>query len=214
MSLYVQYGAGLCAPEGWIHFDISPTLRVQRLPVIGRMFGSIGPRFPARVQYGDIVSGLPVGRACCDAMYCSHVLEHLSLQDFRRALQNTFCSLKPGGRFRFVVPDLEQLAADYLADQSPDAAMTFMKDSYLGKATRPRGVMGLLRQWCGNSAHLWMWDYKSLARELCDVGFHGVRRAERGDSGDAMFDAVEDPNRWHKCLGMECWRPPQETGQS
>jgi len=206
-KVYVQYGAGLCGPAAWMNFDISPTLRLQRLPLVGRLFTSVGPRFPESVRYGDIVTGLPLKWDLCDAMYCSHVLEHLSLHDLRQALRNTFRHLKPGKRFRFVVPDLEQLAADYLADQSPGAAITFMEDSYLGKATRPRGVAGLLRQSWGNSSHLWMWDYKSLAKELKDVGFQGVRRAEFGDSGDTMFDAVEDERRWHKCLGMECWRP-------
>lgn len=204
---YVQYGAGLCGPPAWMNFDVSPSLRLQRLPAVGRVFKTVGPRFPDTVRYGDIVSGLPVGWEFCDAIYCSHVLEHLALHDFRQALRNTFRHLKPGKRFRFVLPDLEQLAVDYLADPSPDAALSFMKDSYLGKTTRPRGLAGLLRQSWGNSSHLWMWDYKSLARELSEAGFQGVRRAEIGDSGDAMFDAVEDPSRWHKCLGMECRRP-------
>lgn len=33
--LFVQYGCGLAAPDGWINFDASPRLRFERLPGAG-----------------------------------------------------------------------------------------------------------------------------------------------------------------------------------
>ncbi len=207
MNHYVQFGAGLCGPEGWINFDVSPTLRLQRLPLVGGLFKGIKPTFPDTVRYGDIVTGLPLGENSCKAIYCSHVLEHLTLSDFRTALANTHRYLSPGGRFRFVLPDLEKLAKDYLASSHIDAAMNFMKDSYLGHPSRPRGFSGLLRSWLGNSSHLWMWDYKSMAAELEKTGFTNIRRAQFGDSGDPLFNAVEEPRRWESCLGVDCLKP-------
>ncbi len=204
---YVQFGAGLCGPDGWTNFDISPTLRLQRLPLIGKLFGSIGPKFPAVVRYGDIIRGLPCVEASCDAIYCSHVLEHLSLDDFRTALRNTYKYLKPGGRFRFVLPDLEKLARDYISSTESDAALAFMRDSYLGHQSRPKNFLERLRGLFGNSAHLWMWDYKSISHELSDIGFARIRRAQFGDSGDARFDVVEDVDRWTGCLGVDCIKP-------
>jgi hypothetical protein len=59
----------------------------------------------------------------------------------------------------------------------------------------------------GRSAHLWMWDEKSMTRELDDAGFTAIRRAQMGDNPDPQFAAVEDAGRWEKCLGMECRRP-------
>src|SRR4051812_43659884 len=108
---YVQYGCGLSAPESWRNFDASPTLRLQRLPVVGRRLHGGGlPLFPSNVEYGDIVRGLPVSPGSCRGVYCSHVLEHLALADFRTALRNTRAILRDGGIFRFVLPDLELLA--------------------------------------------------------------------------------------------------------
>jgi predicted SAM-dependent methyltransferase len=207
MNHYVQFGAGLCGPEGWLNFDVSPTLRLQRLPFVGGLFKKIKPTFPKTVQYGDIVSGLPLGENVCKAIYCSHVLEHLTLDDFRTALANTFRYLEPGGRFRFVLPDLERLAKDYVATTSIDASMVFMKDSYLGHQSRARGLSGLLRSWLGNSSHQWMWDYKAMEAELEKTGFENVRRAQFGDSGDPMFEAVEEFGRWEACLGVDCFKP-------
>ena len=59
------------------------------------------------MEYGDIVKGLPVDYASCKGIYCFHVLEHLSPDNFRIALGNTYKFLQPGGVFRFVLPDLQ-----------------------------------------------------------------------------------------------------------
>lgn len=204
--MYMQYGCGLSAPSAWVNFDASPTLRVQRIPGVGSLVGRSDryPRFPANVRYGDIVRGLPIDRASCKGIYCSHVLEHLALDDLRLALQNTRGYLASNGVFRLVVPDLEKLARDYLESTSEDASLEFMLRAHLGSVRRARGVSSLARKWLGNSSHLWMWDYKSLSRELATAGFSSIRRAELGDSSDPRFDDVEEESRWTDCLGIEC----------
>src|SRR5882724_7131927 len=32
---YVHYGCLFCAPESWLNFDASPTLRFERIPILG-----------------------------------------------------------------------------------------------------------------------------------------------------------------------------------
>ena len=207
MNRYVQYGCGWSAPEGWSNFDASPTLRFERLPLIGNLYTRNAARFPPNVRYGDIVKGLPVPDDSCRGVYCSHVLEHLALEDFRTALRNTRRILQPGGLFRLVVPDLEQAARHYLADASPEAASNFIRGTCLGRETRPRDLRGLAVSWLGNSNHLWMWDHKALAAELAAAGFAGIRRAEFGDCADPMFARVEEKERWDYAVGIECVRP-------
>jgi len=206
-NLYVQYGCGLSAPRTWQNFDCSPSLRLQRLPLLGRWFLKRGPPFPPNVRYGDIVQGLPIERASCTAVYCSHVLEHLALKDFRIALRHTLESLCPGGTFRFVLPDLEALAREYVASAEPDAAIKFLEASYLGQHSRPHGLSGFVREWLGNANHRWMWDEKSMLVELKIAGFDQIRRAAMGDSKISQFADVEDRGRWDGCLGMDCIRP-------
>ena len=207
MSSYVQFGAGLCGPEKWLNYDASPTLRLQRLPLVGVLFHRVGPVFPREVQYGDIVRGLPVANDSCDAVYSSHVLEHLSLEGCRSALANAYRCLRPGGRFRCVLPDLERHVRRYVENSAPNAAVELMERTILGRRSRPKGVSGLVRSWLGNSEHLWMWDYKALATELAEVGFIDIRRAEFGDTGDPLFELVEDPQRWEDALGIDCTKP-------
>lgn len=120
---YVQYGCGWSAPSGWRNFDASPTLRFERLPLIGQLYTKNETRFPANEEYGDIVKRLPITPESCKGVYCSHVLEHLSLDDFRTALHNTFQILQRGV-FRFVLPDLEYSVRRYLDNRLPDASVT------------------------------------------------------------------------------------------
>ena len=204
---YIQYGCGLCAPSSWLNFDASPMLRLQRVPLAGRLAAAkSGVKFPTNVRYGDIVQGLPVAPETCRAVYCSHVLEHLSLNDFRAALKNTRRLLQDGAVFRLLVPDLRAAALRYTNDPSDTAAIRFMTDTSLGVTERPRGIVGLLRGWLGNSQHLWMWDFASLRRELEMAGFRKIRPAQAGDSGDPMFLEVEDESRWVDAVGVQCYR--------
>ncbi|MCB0428967.1 MAG: hypothetical protein KDD54_02555 [Flavobacteriales bacterium] len=72
---YVQYGCGLSAPEKWLNFDASPTLRIQKIPVLGQILRKkLNVVFPDNVIYGDIVKGLPIEVDSCEGVYCSHVV--------------------------------------------------------------------------------------------------------------------------------------------
>jgi len=55
---YVQYGCGWSAPINWRNFDASPTLRFERIPIVGRFYTKNASRFPRNVEFGDIVCGL------------------------------------------------------------------------------------------------------------------------------------------------------------
>lgn len=112
--------------------------------MVGAVFSKfISPRFPDRVQYGDIVRGLSIPRDSCDLIYCSHVLEHLSLEDLRLALRNTHGYLKAGGTFRLVLPDFEQQLAVYLASSEASAISDFMSYKFLaGKRVREEWQWG------------------------------------------------------------------------
>jgi hypothetical protein len=212
--IYVQYGCGFSAPDGWLNFDASPTLRLERTPVIGRLVRKNAARFPRNVLYGDIVRGLPVPNGVVRGLYASHILEHLSRSDFDKALKNSFDLMAPGGTFRLIVPDLEVRARAYVSavevgDKS--ANDNFMRSSNLGLELPPRGLVGYVSKLFGHSAHLWMWDYPSLCAALHDVGFVDVRRCDFGDGSDRMFALVEDYGRFYddglRELAVEAVRP-------
>jgi SAM-dependent methyltransferase len=217
--ILVHYGAGLyCAPVGWLNFDASPTLRLERLPILGRFIHKNATRFPANILPGDIIKGLPVAPGSADCVYCSHILEHLSRADCHTALKNTFDLLKPGGIFRLVLPDTYRLAVAYIGafrvgDQG--AVHRFMNDLGMGEEVGPRGLKGLLVSWLGSVRHRWMWDVPSMTEALVAAGFAHIRICSFGDSEDPAFQAVEDRTRFFAAdgtpeLALEAWKPCNE----
>lgn len=205
-ELYVQYGCGLSAPAGWRSFDASPTLGLQRVPGLGALVRRKRQPFPDAVERGDIVRGLPLQPASCRGVFASHVLEHLALHDARAALQHTWQLLAPNGLFRLIVPDLRCYARRYLQSSDADAAHRFMEETCLGWQTRPRSLKGRLVELLGNSRHLWMWDRAALVQELARAGFVDVRDCVAGDSEDAHFREVEDPERFIDAVALQCRR--------
>lgn len=204
---YVQYGCALSAPKQWTNYDVSPTLIIQRTPIIGYLLKSqLNIIFPKNVKYGDIIKGLPVKENSCNGIYCSHTLEHLSLNDFRKALKNTYRILDYEGTFRFVVPDLEWAARAYInsINENKEASIEFMNNTLLGKKVRPRGLKGFINTFLGNSNHLWMWDKNSLEYELEKIGFKDIRVAKFNDCEDKMFIHVEEEGRFKDSIAMEC----------
>lgn len=212
MKTNVQYGCGMSAPVSWINFDSSPTLRLQKIPLIGKFVANKiqGFTFPANVRYGDIVNGLPVANASCDAIYCSHVLEHLTIEEFRVALQNSYKILKPGGTFRLVMPDLKRLVEAYsnnLQTTPKTAATTFIIDSGMSEiGLRKRGILSSIRRSIGNSLHMSLWDYDSTINELENCGFKEIRKAHFNDSSNTDFIAVESESRFSGSIAIECTR--------
>ena len=205
-NIYVNYGASTSVFPGWLNYDASPTVRIQRIPLVGkRLVGLTGNGFlfPDMLLYGDIVKGLPLPDGQASGVYASHVLEHLSLADFRSALVNTLRIMKPGAIFRLIVPDLRERARRYLEqvdsadpDRAAEAASAFMAACDLGMVQPAGGLLQRIRRMLGFSAHLWMWDGPSMVRALAEAGFTEIRAARLGDCEDPKFGAVEQENRY------------------
>ena len=207
-KLYIQYGCGLSAPTEWVNFDSSPTLRVQKSPIIGGLLAERfqGFRFPDNVRYGDIVKGLPIKENSCEGVYCSHVLEHLSREDFEKAIENSLKVLRPNGKFRLVMPDLSVYVSHYLRmkeQNDHNASMVFIHNTLMGESTRSKTFFDLLKTAFGNSKHLWLWDFESTEYHLKKAGFKTIRTCKFNDSQDEMFKQVESLDRFQNALAIE-----------
>ena len=93
-SRLLNVGCGRRYDRRWVNLDLSS-------------------RDASVVQY-DINKGIPFADGSFDAVYHSHVLEHLKPDQGERLLQECFRVLAPGGVLRIVVPDLETIARLYL----------------------------------------------------------------------------------------------------
>nr|MBI1232821.1 methyltransferase domain-containing protein [Cytophagales bacterium] len=219
-KLYVQYGAGNEAIDGWLNFDASPTLRMQKIPILGRLLRPyLNCVFDTDVKFGDIVSGLPLKPESVDFLFSSHVLEHLSHTDFCSALKHSYTYLKSGGVFRVIVPDLAYYIAEYeRAKRSGDtnrvaiAAYNFCKNTGFGIEESRNSVFGRLKQAFSGSDHCWMWDYESLYQALLDHGFVNIMRFTQGASKNEMLLRPERDHQFGDKFGqyglaLECSKP-------
>lgn len=213
-TLYIQYGSGDVAIDGWVSFDASPTLRLQNIPLLGNILKPwLNCVFDKDVRYGDIIKGLPVPNESADGVFCAHVLEHLSLNEFHKAINNTYAILKKGGCFRCVVPNLELYLKEYMDVISGPlssrhlAALDFCKNTALGRVIRNNSMVGRLSELYGNSPHRWMWDQYSLAYALREHGFVDVKEFAIGIATDPMFLLPERAHQFQKGLGLQCYRP-------
>jgi SAM-dependent methyltransferase len=94
MTRLLNVGCGATYHRAWVNVDAAPVSR--------------------DVLALDVRKGLPRGQAPYDAIYCSHVLEHLRRQEASALLGEMRGVLRPGGILRVVVPDLEAIAREYL----------------------------------------------------------------------------------------------------
>ncbi|MBI9038602.1 MAG: methyltransferase domain-containing protein [Bacteroidales bacterium] len=208
MSKYVQYGCGQIAPDGWLNFDVSPTLRLQRVPLLRLILKPyFDVHFPKNAKYGNIVKGLPgISENSCDAVFSSHVLEHISLNSCRIALKNTYKILKPDGVFRVIIPDLWPCVEKYIKEYKQadkDASINFINCTMMGTEKRLYGFKAFMKANYGSEAHLWMWDKYSFAEEIRKVGFKSVKPYSFTDKKDKMFELVEEEERFRDSLAFE-----------
>ncbi len=206
--IYINYGCGLSAPDEWHNFDASPTLKLQRLPLVGILFKKVlKPRFPSNIKYGDIIIGLPkINDNSVDGVYCSHVLEHLAYNEMIKAIENTYKILKPGGIFRLVMPDFENLIDSYLErkkQKNSDASIIFMRNTGMALENRQKSIKAVLSEVLGNSRHQWLWDEAATIQQLKEAGFSHIRRCEYNDSKDPLFKLVENIDRFKGAIALE-----------
>jgi predicted SAM-dependent methyltransferase len=90
----VNVGCGRQAHPAWCNLDLTACA-------------------PGVIEH-DLRRGLPLRDNSCDAVYHSHVLEHLRPDEAADLLAECFRVLKPGGTLRIAVPDLEGIARNYL----------------------------------------------------------------------------------------------------
>ena len=206
---FVQIGAGLSTGPSWISYDSSPTLVLSKFPILGRLILKLlkGSNWPHDTRCGDIISGLPLQKNSCKLIFCSHMLEHLSLPDFEVVIRNIYNYLEPGGTFRFIVPDLEVYAKRYIekiTQSRNTAAIDFIKETHLGGENSRRGFASRLREALANSRHQWLWDKYSLMGFLEHQGFLDIRQCQFGEWSDPHFLEVEDEGRHIDSICIEC----------
>ena len=103
--------------------------------------------------------------------------------------------LKKNGTFRLIVPSLESRVKKYQNDHD---AHKFIESIGMGKENENRTIIDKLRNFFGNTSHLWMYDNKSMLMELKKANFINIRKCQFGDSNISIFSEVEEESRFYQ----------------
>lgn len=179
----LNVGSGPESLPGWVCIDRSPSARLDRVPGAKSLLFRLGlinqeqlRRWPRDIVLLDIRRPLPFPSATVEAIYSSHTLEHLYLNDARAFLREAGRLLSAGGVLRLALPDGEQVARDLLERRAPDEVepgLHYNRRLLSHPEVAPHGVRRVMALFSG-STHRWQ-PTRGLIRHLLEeAGFSEI----------------------------------------
>lgn len=110
--------------DGWINTDITPHIWIAKIPFLAYVFYKFKlinhERYVQhstgsfkKLKYLNLCNPLPYKDESLDAIFSSHVFEHLFLDEVTPLINECYRVLKKGGICRVIVPDLEKIILLY-----------------------------------------------------------------------------------------------------
>lgn len=197
----INLGCGTCVVKGWVNIDRSPGPLLDRFRIVKRLLykaGAISDEhmvvWPRGIVRADARKGLRFPSGSADAVYSSHMLEHIYFEEAKRVLLEVRRVLRQGGVVRLALPDGAVLAQQLIgasAAHSAQAALEYNIQLRAHPLARPT-ARGRLAAALGANIHLWQPTRALVLEMLVDAGFRDVqeRRFREGDLPDLVL--VED----------------------
>lgn len=184
---------------GWVNTDISPNVLVARIPGAARMIHRLGRISDGRldehnrgiwrdVRWLDVSKRFPFPSKSVDAVFSSHLLEHLPPATAENCLRESYRVLAPSGVMRIGVPDLDLFVDEY-DRANPDIFVARVFET---------GQSG------SKNRHWWMYNEGSLTRALQGAGFSAISRRRYREGVCPDLELLD--NRPEVTLYMEAMR--------
>lgn len=196
----LNLGCGTTVVQGWDNIDRSPNLILDRFRPLKRglyRFGVISAEhmieWPPGVIRHDVRKGLPYPDGSVDAVYSSHMLEHIYLDEARRLLREAAGVLRIGGIIRLALPDSEVLAKALVesdTENAAEAARQFNLGLRAHPSDRPTGRKRLTAM-LGANIHLWQPTPALVSEFLEEAGFHDVFRYDYREGSLPDLHSIE-----------------------
>jgi predicted SAM-dependent methyltransferase len=126
--------------------------------------------------------------------FCEHVLEHFDIEDGEKIAREVCRTLAPGGRFRVIVPDAEQVMRRYFDE--PEALIAYRQTGSAIEA-----VNSFFRQ---RYEHQFLYDWPAMRDMLLRAGFSHVERCAYGKGGETIV--LDHPKYEWESLYVEAVR--------
>lgn len=182
-NLRLNLGCGLQAPDGWVNIDRSLNLMLDRMPVVKKALRAarvLQPAhmvsWPRNIKMMNVLKSFPYQAGQVEAIYSSHMLEHLYYDQALFVLRECRRVIQPGGVLRLALPDGREFAR-MLIDSAPDdgdAGYTFSDNLHMGPLQAPTRRQRLVARFA-SGPHRWQPTPALITRMLRDSGFTDVR---------------------------------------
>ena len=163
-------------------------------------------RYPENIKIWDVRKGLPFSDNTAEAIFSSHLLEHMNFEDGQFLLKESYRCLRKGGVIRIIVPDLYQIAKKYvfLMETEPKAAHSDEFLQHLNMHDKKlSGVRSIIYRLFGHSKHLYMYDEYSLRHLFDKNGFKHIERMNFSQSRIPEINLIEDKGRFEMSVCLE-----------
>lgn len=206
----INLGSWAHAPRDWINIDGSWNAWLSQHPRLYSLAQAAGvlpdwateTKWPDNILVHDLRKPLPFRDGFAEAIYGSHLLEHLYLVEAEALLRECNRVLRSGGILRLVVPDARAAVEEYLGarpfgDSDEKASLPAadrlnerlgFRDRHPPAGSLPYRVYAALHDF---HSHKWMYDEESLSAELEKAGFQDVRRMGYLESRIEGIESVE-----------------------
>jgi SAM-dependent methyltransferase len=192
-EIKINIGCGLSGIPGWHNLDNSPTITLSRIPLLRSVLKT--PAWPRDVRRYDVRKGLPFADGSARFIYSSHTFEHFTYEASLAIARDCRRALAPGGIMRIVVPDLGLIVRDYLADEKPLAAQTFLSRLSLNHSLQDFVHPG--------SNHSQMFDARALVHMVRSAGFENIEVSSYRQSAIPEIELIELEVRRNESLYVE-----------
>ncbi|MEZ4671550.1 MAG: methyltransferase domain-containing protein [Anaerolineae bacterium] len=207
----IHLGCGLNTPTDWINVDGSWNARFAKYPLLTRLsrYLHVVPSAQLSIPWNpdilihDLRKPLPFPTNSISAVYTSHTLEHLYLDEAQNLLRESFRVLQAGGVLRVVVPDVRAIVDEYVSQEalpnSPDEVAHLLPADRLNRRLllrSPHAPSGnMLYRWYSTTfdfhSHKWMYDKASLMHHFIEAGFIDVQDMAFHDSRIEDIENIE-----------------------
>ena len=167
----LQIGCGPNPLEGWLNTDVSINLR-RRNPI-----------------FMDAGKPFPMPDASFDYVYSEHLFEHLTYRQALNMLRECYRILKPNGVIRIATPNLEFLV-DLYEHPEKDINKAYIEFN-AERSGMPSSPVYAVNYFHITWGHKIIYDPKTLACFLEEVGFKDVKLCEMSKSSHAALNGVE-----------------------
>ena len=139
--------------------------------------------------YWDLREGIPFETNSVEAIYSSHLFEHLTYQEAQGLLRECMRALRPGGTFSIVVPNARMYIEGYLGMRELPRDYFGWPDAY--HQTTAIDAVNYVAYMAGE--HKYMFDQDNLLHILMAAGFEDVRARDfdpETDMSERDFESV------------------------